>query len=115
MHRATRFLVLLACTGQLYAQVMPSTPLPTGVLVSSNPIDAGVRLMKFGANYGFFGIAVIGLLVGAYYGIPIIQEWLKGKRTIGEAVGVMMGLLILVVFVVAIANYGFLVSDAGSS
>lgn len=91
----------------LFAQTLPQIPLPSGVNNGSNPIDTGVNLLRYGAKYGFFAISIIGLLVGAYYGIPIIQEWLKGKRTIGEAVGVMVGLIILIVFVIAIANYGY--------
>ena len=99
----------------LMAQTLPTIPLPTGVTNGSNPIDTGVSLLKYGAKYGFFAISIIGLLVAAYYGIPIIQEWLKGKRTIGEAVGVMVGLLILIIFVIAIANYGFTQVGAGGA
>lgn len=99
----------------LMAQTLPQIPLPSGVSNGSNPIDTGVNLLKYGARYGFFAISVIGLLVGAYYGIPIIQEWLKGKKTIGEAVGVMVGLLILIIFVIAIANYGFQQVGAGGA
>ena len=97
------------------AQVMPSTPLPTGVTSGSNPIDTGINLIKYGAKYGFVAIALVALLIGAYFGIPIIIEWVKGKKTIGEAIGVMVGLLILAIFVIATANYGFTQVDAGAA
>ena len=104
-----------AAFNTVIAQVMPSTPLPTGVTSGSNPIDTGINLIKYAAKYGFVAIAIIGLLIGAYFGIPVIIEWVKGKKTIGEAIGVMVGLLILVIFVIATANYGFNQVDGGAA
>lgn len=104
-----------AAFNTVMAQVMPGTPLPTGVTSGSNPIDTGINLIKYGAKYGFVAIALVALLIGAYFGIPVIIEWVKGKKTIGEAIGVMVGLLILVIFVIATANYGFTQVDGGGA
>ena len=115
--KTVAFTVLAGFTAfnTVMAQVMPDTPLPTGVTSGSNPIDTGINLIKYAAKYGFVAIAIIGLLVGAYFGIPVIIEWVKGKKTIGEAIGVMIGLLILVIFVIATANYGFNQVDGGGA
>lgn len=116
-NKTVAFTVLAGFTAfnTVLAQVMPGTPLPTGVTSGSNPIDTGINLIKYAAKYGFVAIAIIGLLVGAYFGIPVIIEWVKGKKTIGEAIGVMIGLLILVIFVIATANYGFNQVDGGGA
>ncbi len=85
---------------------MPSAPLPAGVTSSSNPIEQAVSIGQHGAKLGFYFVAVLVLLGVAYYGYPAIVEWRNNKKSLGEAAGVIIGLLILGVVIIGFANYG---------
>jgi len=99
-------------TGALFsavaiAQTMPTTPLPTGVVASTNPLDTGVSLFKKMAQYGFVGASIFMLLLAAYIAGPAMMDWVGGKKKFGEASGQIVGGLFLALFGIAIATYGF--------
>jgi hypothetical protein len=100
-------LIALSTSGLVAAQTMPSAPLPSGVTAGSNPIDQGVGMLQWGAKYGFYGISIFALIIAAYYALPLIIEWRKGKLQVGEAVGTIVGILVMIVIAMGVATYGF--------
>ena len=83
---ASLALMALGCAECAYAvPAIPSIPTPSGVTLSSNPLDDGVTMFQWGIKVMCALVAVAALGTAAALGMPKFAEASRGKVTYGDA------------------------------
>ena len=84
---------------------IPSIPTPSGVTLSSNPLDDGVSMFQWGIKVMCALVAVAALGTAAALGMPKFAEASRGKVTYGDASFNLFMLILGAVVVVILCAY----------
>ena len=99
-------LLALGITEFAYAvPAIPSVPTPSGVTLSSNPLDDGVTMFQWAVKVMCALIAVAALGTAAALGMPKFAEASRGKVTYGDASFNLFMLILGAVIVVILCAY----------
>ncbi len=99
-------LLALGITEFAYAvPAIPSVPEPSGVTLSSNPLDDGVTMFQWAVKVMCALIAVAALGTAAALGMPKFAEASRGKVTYGDASFNLFMLILGAVIVVILCAY----------
>ena len=94
---------------------IPSVPTPSGVTLSSNPLDDGVTLFQWGIKALCALVAVVALGTAAALGMPKFAEASRGKVTYGDASFNLFMLILGAVVVVILCAYVYSQVNGGGA
>ena len=118
---STRFFVsalaltlLMGIAPELMAQV-PSVPAPSGVTLTSNPLDDGISLFKWGIKAICVIVALGALAAAAMLGMPKFLQAANGKGTYSDAAFNMFMLILGAVVVGVLCAFVYTRVGSGGS
>jgi hypothetical protein len=94
---------------------IPSVPAPSGVTLTSNPLDDGVSLFKWGIKLILVLAALASLSGAAWFSWPKFVEASNNKGTYGMAVGNMFMLIVGAVVVCTLCAFAYNQIDGGGA
>jgi hypothetical protein len=112
---AIAVVALLASDLSFAQQAIPSVPAPSGVTLSSNPLDDGVSLFKWMIKIVCVLGSLAALATAMALGMPKFAEASRGKATYGEASFNMFMLILGAVVVATLAAFVYGKVDGGGA